>query len=29
MAYRNFYSRLPGVQATFNDGNLARITPEV
>lgn len=29
MAYRNFYSKLPGVQATFNDGNLARITPEV
>lgn len=29
MAYRNFYSRLPGVQATFNDGNLANVAPEI
>ena len=29
MAYRNFYNRLPGVQATFNDGNLSRVAPEI
>jgi len=29
LAYRNFYSRLPGVQATFNDGNLANVAPEI
>jgi hypothetical protein len=29
MAYRNFYNRLPGVQATFNDGNLANVAPEI
>ena len=29
MAYKNFYSRLPGVQATFNDGNLSKVAPEI